>query len=72
MSKMEAGLAKRFEAGRTSAEKQHVCPVSGEMLGTLSKPTKMTVKEKDVWICCDGCRNTSKKEPEKFLTKVSR
>ena len=40
MAKMTAELAKLSPEDRASAEKQHVCPVSGEMLGVAGPPQK--------------------------------
>ncbi|MBI1314310.1 hypothetical protein GC176_23695 [bacterium] len=70
MAKMKAGLAKLSEEDRVSAEKQHMCPVSGEMLGTMGTPIKVTLKGQDVWLCCDGCRDKAEADPDAVLAKV--
>ncbi len=56
MDKMHAELAKLSPADRASAEKQHVCPVTGKMLGTMGPPKKVEVDRRYVWICCAGCK----------------
>ena len=56
MAKMKAGLAKLSDDDRAAAEKQHMCPVSDHMLGTMGAPVKLTLNDQDVWICCEGCR----------------
>ena len=71
MEKMKEGLAKLSEADRASAEKQHVCPVSGQMLGTMGAPVKVNVKGRDVWLCCSGCESQLRADPDKYLAKLS-
>lgn len=70
MADMDKGLAELTEADRALAMKQHVCPVSGEMLGTMGKPIKVTVKDHDVWICCDGCTKQIQDDPDRYLAKL--
>jgi YHS domain-containing protein len=64
------GLAELPEADRALAEKQKVCPVSGEPLGSMGKPVKITVKGKTVFLCCSGCEPAIKKDPDKYLAKL--
>ena len=70
MANMKEGLAKLSAADRAAAEKQHMCPVSGEMLGTMGAPTKVTVKGHDVWVCCPDCRDAVENDPDKYLAKL--
>ena len=70
MAAMKEGLAELSEADHASAMKQHVCPVSGEMLGTMGKPIMVSVSNQDVWVCCNGCTETLKADPEKYLAKL--
>ena len=72
MDKMKESLAKLSDEDRASAEKQHVCPVSGEMLGTMGVPQKVDVSGRQVWICCSGCKDKLLKEPEKYLAKLQK
>lgn len=55
---------------RAAAEKQKVCPVTDEPLGSMGKPVKVTVKDRDVYLCCEGCRETIEGDPDKFLAKL--
>ena len=64
------GLAKLSPEDRALAEKQKVCPVSGERLGAMDKPVKITVKGQTVFLCCAGCENAIKKDPDKYLAKL--
>jgi len=71
MEKMEEALADFSEEDRKSAMKQHVCPVTGEMLGTMGKPEKVDVNGQLVWVCCDGCKDELLADPEKYLAKLN-
>jgi len=72
MDKMKAELAKLPESDRLAAEKQHMCPVSGEMLGTMGVPLKVTVKNQDVWLCCEGCKDQLLENPDEYLAKLNK
>ncbi len=65
-------LAKFSEEDRQSAMKQHFCPVSGEMLGTMGAPEKVEVDGQNVWICCDGCKDKLLADPQKYLDKLNK
>ena len=71
MEKMTEALAGFSEEDRKSAMKQHFCPVSGEMLGTMGEPEKVEVQGKQVWICCDGCKDKLLADPDKYLAKLN-
>jgi hypothetical protein len=64
------GLAELSPVDRDAAVKQSVCPVSGERLGSMGKPMKVTVKGQTVFLCCPGCEEDLRKEPDKFLDKL--
>ena len=64
------GLAELSAEDRALAEKQRICPVSGEPLGSMGKPVKVTVKGRTVFLCCDGCEAEIKKDPDKYLAKL--
>ena len=63
-------LAKLSEADRAIADAQKVCPVSGEPLGSMGVPVKVTVKDRDVLLCCEGCRSAILDDPDKYLAKL--
>ena len=65
-----ANLAKLPEGEREAAEKQRVCPVSDEPLGSMGVPIKVDVKGQSVFICCDGCREDLLADPDKYLQKL--
>jgi YHS domain-containing protein len=62
-----AGLS---EADRAAALAQKVCPVSGEMLGEMGTPIKVTVKGRDVFLCCESCREKLEANPDEYLAKL--
>lgn len=68
--KYEAELAKLSPEDRQLAQKQKVCPVSGDPLGSMGKPYKVTVQGRDVLLCCQGCKSALEKNPEKYLAKL--
>lgn len=72
MEKMKTELAKLSPEDAASAEKQHMCPVSGEMLGTMGAPKTVDVNGQQVWICCDGCRDTLLESPDEYLAKLNK
>jgi Cu(I)/Ag(I) efflux system membrane fusion protein len=49
---------------------QRICPVSGEMLGTMGSPEEVDVNGKSVWICCDGCKEKLLADPDKYLAAL--
>lgn len=72
LEKLKAALAKLSPEDRATAEKQHLCPVTSEVLGTMGTPTKVDVNGQQVWICCDGCREELLTDPDKYLAKLNK
>ena len=64
------GLAQLPAEDRAAAEKQRVCPVSGDVLGAMDKPYKVTAKGQTVFLCCQGCEAQFLKDPDKYLAKL--
>ncbi len=65
-----AALAELSPADRKLAMAQKVCPVSGQPLGSMGTPIKMTVKGQEVFICCRACRKPLEKTPDTYLAKM--
>ena len=63
-------MAELPEAERPLAEAQKNCPVGGAALGSMGMPYKVTVKGRDVYLCCEGCKESSEKDPDKYLAKL--
>lgn len=47
------------------------CLVSGEKLGEMGEAFVMVHKGQEIKFCCKGCVKDFKKDPEKFLTKLT-
>lgn len=58
------------EADRVAARQQRICPVSGEPLGSMGKPIKLTVEGREVFICCASCEDALREDPEKYFAKI--
>ncbi|HEX5470558.1 MAG TPA: hypothetical protein VFW73_01665 [Lacipirellulaceae bacterium] len=69
-AKIKANLASLSAPDRALAEKQKICPVSGELLGSMDVPEKLHVAGHDVFICCPGCEEDIKNQPAKYLAKI--
>lgn len=46
------------------------CVVSGESLGEMGKPVKITSEGTDVYLCCKSCVKDFNKEPAKYVKMV--
>jgi hypothetical protein len=68
--KIKASLALLSTEDRALAEKQKICPVSGEPLGTMGAPKKINVAGRYVFICCPGCEEDLTSHPDKYLAKL--
>ena len=69
-SEIRAELAKLSGPDRKLAEKQRLCPVSGERLGSMGVPVKLTVGGKEAFVCCKGCTKSVEAKPQEMLGKV--
>ncbi len=64
------GLKELSPEDRAAAEKQRVCPVTGELLGAMGKPYKISVEGRTVFLCCSGCEEEFRKNPDKYFAKM--
>jgi YHS domain-containing protein len=48
---------------------QATCPVSGQPLGSMGKPPKITIGDKSLFVCCAGCTKKVESSPERYFTK---
>lgn len=64
------GLVTLSKADRTAALKQDVCPVTGERLGSMGAPPKVLVNGREVFLCCTGCEEELRNQPETYLAKL--
>ena len=68
-AEIEEALAQLSTTDRALAEKQKFCPVSEDPLGAMGTPIKLTVQGRDVFICCEGCEEPLREDPEKYLAR---
>ena len=47
-----------------------ILPQDRRAAGIDGKPYKIKLKDRDVFLCCDGCEEAVKKDPEKYLKKL--
>lgn len=55
---------------RAAAKKQRICPVTGGLLGSMGEPYKLQVKNRTVFLCCEGCAGAILQDPDKYLKKL--
>jgi hypothetical protein len=72
MDQMRSELQKLSPEDRGSAKRQHVCPVTAKMLGTMGAPRKVEVRGQQVWICCPGCQEDLLNNADKYFPKSSK
>jgi hypothetical protein len=60
------------DADREAALAQRICPVTKEPLGSpsMGPPVKVSVEGRDVFICCEGCRESLLEDPAKYLANL--
>lgn len=68
--KIKTALAKLSPEDKKQAEAQAVCPVSKEPLGSMGVPIKVTVGEKSIFICCEGCEKDARENIEKHAVGI--
>ena len=55
---------------RPLAERQKLCPVTNNPLGSMGTPARVVVSGQVVFLCCDGCEGALKRDPAKYLAKL--
>ena len=72
-AKLLANLAKLTPEDRKLASEQRYCVVmTDQLLGSMGKPVKLVVKGKPVFLCCAGCEDEAKENPERTLELVEK
>lgn len=67
-----AALADLPAEDRPLAQAQRLCPVTGEPLGEMGTPVKVSLKGQTVFLCCDGCKEKAARNPDKTLAAVEK
>ena len=50
---------------------QQICPVSRKRLGSMGKPIKTVIEGREIYVCCSGCIGPLKKNPKKYLARLT-
>jgi hypothetical protein len=58
------------EEDRLIAERQKVCPVTGEPLDAMGGPVKVVVDGRAVFVCCKACEKPLRAKPAEYLSKL--
>ena len=69
--KIRASLEKLSPADQKAAEAQWLCPVQGDVLGSMGVPVKVTLNGTPVFLCCKACVAEAQKNPDKTLKAVA-
>ena len=64
------GLTNLSTSDRAVALAQRVCPVTTDVLGEMGTPIKVRVSGRDVFVCCQGCVEDLKSDPQSYLAKL--
>jgi YHS domain-containing protein len=65
-----AEIKKLPAADAEVALKQMVCPVSGEHLGSMDVPVKVSALGKTFFLCCKSCNKDVKDNPAEVVAKL--
>ena len=63
------GIALLRPSDQAAALAQKTCPVTGGALGAMGKPVKVTLGDRTVFVCCQGCVEKVKNNPSEYLPK---
>lgn len=63
-------LATATAADAEAIDRQELCPVMDEPLGSMGTPIKLTVGDKPIYLCCKGCIKRVEADPAKYLAMV--
>lgn len=69
--KPKSALDKLSPEDRKLADEQKTCPITGEPLGSMGVPPKVTLKDQAVFLCCASCKKKAEADPDKTLKAVA-
>jgi hypothetical protein len=69
-SEIEKALASLSAEDKELVVMMGDCPVSGEPLGSMGTPLKVTKGDRSLFICCEGCREMAEKNFDDYIAKV--
>jgi hypothetical protein len=68
----EANIKKLPADEQAAALKQLVCPVSGEHLGSMGAPVKVSAENRTFYLCCKSCQDDVKADPKGVIAKLDK
>jgi Cu(I)/Ag(I) efflux system membrane fusion protein len=54
-----------------TVEEQGICPVTRAKLGSMGEPLAVEVANQKVWVCCGGCPEKLKAQPDRYLAALA-
>ena len=63
-------LAKLSPEDRKLSEAQRICPITKGPLGSMGVPSKLTVKGRVIFTCCESCDADVKEDPDSAFQKI--
>lgn len=66
----ELKVSKATQADRPAIAAQDICPVSGEELGSMGTPIRVTRGDQSVFVCCQGCVKKVRENPDAYLASA--
>jgi hypothetical protein len=64
---MAIAIARSTAGDRAAIAAQRVCKVSGESLGSMGVPIKVTRGGRSVFLCCQACVRSVQADPDRYL-----
>jgi hypothetical protein len=64
-------FAKATRADQAAINAQRVCKVSGEALGSMGVPIKVSRGGRATYLCCQGCLKAIQANPDKYLAATT-
>lgn len=68
--KMLAAIQMLPDADQPLALEQVICPVTKFKLGSMGVPPKVSVAGNDIYLCCEGCRDSLMEDPQSYITML--
>ena len=67
---MLAAIQMLPDADQPAALEQVICPVTKFKLGSMGVPPKVSVAGNDIYLCCEGCRDSLMEDPQSYITML--
>lgn len=67
---MLAAIQMLPDGDQPAALEQVICPVTKFKLGSMGVPPKVSVAGNDIYLCCEGCRDSLMEDPQSYITML--